>query len=68
MGSNFEKVLDQGGENIDLAAEFSAMDRQLENTKDGETESKDVSNDVSTNGSTDDAPRGEKRTIDEVEK
>lgn len=67
-GPILKKVLDQGGENIDLAAEFSAMDRQLENTKDGETESKDVSNDVSTNGSTDDAPRGEKRTIDEVEK
>lgn len=35
MGSNFEKVLDQGGENVDLATEFAALDRQVETTGKG---------------------------------
>lgn len=61
-GPILKKVLDQGGENVDLATEFAALDRQVETTGKGEIESKEESNDD------DDAPRGEKRTIDKVEK
>ena len=57
-GPVLKKVLDQGGENIDLAAEFAAVDTQAEHIEDSNAKEE----------SKDDAPRGEKRTIDEVEK
>ena len=57
-GPVLKKVLDQGGENIDLAAEFAAVDTQAEHIEDSNAKE----------ASKDDAPRGEKRTIDEVEK
>ena len=57
-GPILKKVLDQGGENIDLAAEFAAVDTQAEHIEDSEVKEE----------SKDDIPRGEKRTIDEVEK
>ncbi|KAG5418618.1 PUS4 [Candida metapsilosis] len=57
-GPVLKKVLDQGGENIDLAAEFAAVDTQADNIEDSEVKEE----------SKDDIPRGEKRTIDEVEK
>ncbi|KAI5957823.1 PUS4 [Candida theae] len=56
-GPILKKVLDQGGENIDLATEFAAVDRRSKGTENGEDAESHV-----------DAPRGEKRTIDEVEK
>ncbi|KAI5967990.1 PUS4 [Candida margitis] len=56
-GPILKKVLDQGGKDIDLAAEFAVLDTQPDNTKE------DGKGDLSSP----EAPRGEKRLIDEVE-